>query len=257
MRVVGARSVLAVGVLGGGDTVRGMLEFGLTGGIGSGKSTVSALLAERGAVVIDADVIVHDLQRPGELVFDAMIERWGNAVVADDGTLNRAAVAQIVFSDAAELDALNGIVHPAVAAETSRRIEQVSNDVIVVHDIPLLVLPGGELLTSRDHTMWAGIVVVDTPEDLATDRVVSSRGMDPDNVRERMAAQASRDDRRSVATFVIDNSKDLDALEIEVDRCWQWMTTLERRGDAEESEPGHITPTGPETNGGAEKDATS
>jgi len=217
----------AVGVLGGGDTVRGMLEFGLTGGIGSGKSTVSALLAERGAVVIDADVIVRDLQRPGELVFDAMIDRWGVGLKADDGTLNRGAVAEIVFSDAAELDALNRIVHPAVAAETSRRIDEVNDDAIVVHDIPLLVLSGGELLTSRDHTTWAGIVVVDTPEEIATDRVVSSRGMDPDDVRARMAAQASRDDRRSVATFVIDNSRDLDALEVEVDRCWQWMTGLQ------------------------------
>jgi dephospho-CoA kinase len=217
---------LAVGVLGGGDTVRGMLEFGLTGGIGSGKSTVSALLAERGAVVIDADAIVRDLQRPGELVFDAMIDRWGVGAVADDGTLNRAAVAEIVFSDAAELDALNGIVHPAVAAETFRRIDEVNDGAIVVHDIPLLVLPGGELLTSRDHTSWAGIVVVDTPEETATDRVVSSRGMDPDDVRARMAAQASRDDRRSAAAFVIDNSGDLDALELEVDRCWQWMTGL-------------------------------
>lgn len=203
-----------------------MLEFGLTGGIGSGKSTVSVLLAQRGAVIIDADAIVRDLQRPGELVFDAMVTQWGSRIVQDDGTLDRAKVGEIVFSDSAELNRLNGIVHPAVASETERRIGEVTNvDAVVVHDIPLLVLPGGELLTSRDHTEWAGIVVVDTPVDLAVERVVSSRGMDPEAVQARIAAQASRDDRRGVADFVIDNSLDFAALEAEVARCWTWMTS--------------------------------
>jgi len=109
-----------------------MLEFGLTGGIGSGKSTVSALLRERGALIIDADALVRDLQRPGELVFDAMVAQWGDTIVQDDGTLDRAAVAAIVFSDSDELDRLNGIVHPAVAAETTRRLDEITDPRAVV-----------------------------------------------------------------------------------------------------------------------------
>ncbi len=207
-----------------------MLEFGLTGGIGSGKSTVSRLFADRGAIIIDADAIVHDLQRPGELVFDAMVAQWGSTIVREDGTLDRAAVASIVFSDQAELDRLNGMVHPAVADETTRLIESVDDpDAIVIHDIPLLVWPGGELLTSRDHTAWAGIVVIDTPEAVAVERVTEARGMEREEVELRMAAQATREDRRSVADFIIDNSGDLDALEAEVDRCWQWMNERSSR----------------------------
>ena len=184
------------------------------------------MLRDRGAVIIDADALVRDLQRPGELVFDAMVAQWGPSVVQEDGTLDRAAVASIVFSDADELQTLNDIVHPAVAVETARLIEEVvETDAMVIHDIPLLILPGGELLTSRDHRAWAGIVVVDTPEELAVDRVVASRGMDREAVEARMAAQASREERRVAADFVIDNSGDLDALIAEVDRCWAWMQT--------------------------------
>ncbi len=234
-----------------------MLEFGLTGGIGSGKSTVSRLLADHGVHIIDADAIVHDLQRPGELVFDAMVAQWGSTIVREDGTLDRAAVASIVFSDAAELDKLNGIVHPAVADETSRRLEAIARDVeggqaIVIHDIPLLVWPGGELLTSRDHTAWAGIVVVDTPEEVAVERVVAARGMDRDEVAARMAAQATREERRAVADFVIDNSGDLEALQAEVNRCWSWMTDLDGPSGVEGTESAHITTTGPDEPGGVE-----
>jgi dephospho-CoA kinase len=213
-----------------------MLEFGLTGGIGSGKSTVSAMLCNRGAVVIDADAIVHDLQRPGELVFDAMVRRWGSRVVQEDGTLDRAVVAQIVFSDPDELAALNAIVHPAVADETTRRIASLDDpSSIVVHDIPLLVLPGGELLTSRDHRQWSGIIVVDTPEELAIERVMASRGLERTEIEKRMASQASREDRRSVASFVIDNSSDLATLVDQVDECWTWMTGLDGPSDADQS----------------------
>lgn len=217
-----------------------MLEFGLTGGIGSGKSTVSRLLADRGAVIIDADAIVHHLQRPGELVFDAMVAQWGSTIVREDGTLDRAAVASIVFSDSAELDRLNGIVHPAVAGETTRQLAALDeaddgDTSIVIHDIPLLIWPGGELLTSRDHTAWVGIVVVDTPEDAAVDRIMADRGMEREEIQSRMAAQATRQDRRSVADFIIDNSGDFEALSVEVDRCWTWMNGrgLDKTGGAE------------------------
>jgi len=205
-----------------------MLEFGLTGGIGSGKSTVSGMLIARGAVVIDADAIVRDLQRAGELVFEAMVNRWGTDIVVVEGDaageLDRAAVATIVFNDDDELAALNEIVHPAVADETQARVDElVETEAIVVHDIPLLVAPGGEIITSRDHHEWAGIVVIDTPEDLATTRVMASRGMNREDVEARMDAQATRAERRAVADLVIDNSGDLADLEQEVDRCWQWM----------------------------------
>ncbi len=201
-----------------------MKEFGLTGGIGSGKSTVSSLFRERGATIIDADAIVRHLQLPGELVFDRMVERWGAQILADDGSLDRPAVGAIVFGDEAELEALNAIVHPAVADETTRLVDEVSGtNAIVVHDIPLLVLPGGELLTSRDHTTWSGIIVVDTPEELAIERVMASRGMEREAIVARMDAQATRAERRAAADVVIDNSGDLESLVPEVDRVWEWM----------------------------------
>jgi len=203
---------------------RRVIEFGLTGGIGSGKSTVGRLLVKRGAVLIDADQIVRDLQHPGELVFDAMVARWGDEIVMDSGELDRAAVASIVFSDDAELEALNAIVHPAVADETQRRLDEVADAVVaVVHDIPLLVQPGGELLTSRDAAGWAGIIVVDTPAELAIARVVAERGMSPADVEARLNTQATREERRAHADFVIDNSSSLTHLEAEVERCWAWM----------------------------------
>ena len=190
-----------------------MREFGLTGGIGSGKSTVSLLLADRGATIVDADAIVRRLQAPGELVFDAMVDRWGSGILASNGTLDRAAVGQIVFSDQAELDALNGIVHPVLAEETARLVDAAAGiDAVVVHDIPLLVLPGGELMTSRDHAQWVGVIVVDTPEELAIERVMASRGMKRDDVLARMEAQATRQERLAVADFVIDNSDNLAAV---------------------------------------------
>lgn len=203
---------------------RRVIEFGLTGGIGSGKSTVGRMLVARGAVLVDADQIVRDLQRPGELVFDAMVARWGDGIVAESGELDRAAVAAIVFSNDDELSALNAIVHPAVAEHTQAKLDALADsDVAVVHDIPLLVQPGGELLTSRELANWAGIIVVDTPTELAVARVVADRGMAPADVEARMEAQATREERRAHADFLIDNSSDLNHLETEVERCWAWM----------------------------------
>lgn len=202
-----------------------MREFGLTGGIGSGKSTVSSLLAGFGATIIDADALVRHLQAPGELVFEAMVDRWGSEIVQEDGTLDRAGVGAIVFADEDELAALNEIVHPAVAVETERLVEEAKNqdDAVVIHDIPLLVLPGGELLTSRDHTQWQGIIVVDAPVELAVDRVVESRDMEREDVVARIDSQATRVERRAVADFVVDNSSDMAHLEFEVERLWAWI----------------------------------
>ena len=205
-----------------------MLEFGLTGGIGSGKSTVSAMLEQRGAVIIDSDAIVRDLQRPGELVFEAMVERWGSTIVQTDsgdapGELDRAAVANIVFNDDAELEALNAIVHPAVFDEAARRLAAAAPEARVVHDIPLLVHPGGEVSRNVDLDRWAGVIVVDTPTDLAVARVVTSRPMSANEVLARIEAQTTREERAAVADFVIDNSGSLGELASQVDACWQWM----------------------------------
>jgi dephospho-CoA kinase len=119
-----------------------MITVGLTGGIGAGKSTVSAALAARGAVVVDADAITRELQQPGRPVYEAMVERFGSAIVAPDGSLDRQAVADLVFPDPAALADLNGIVHPAVGAEIARRMTEAAGspaDTVVVLDIPLLV----------------------------------------------------------------------------------------------------------------------
>ena len=198
-----------------------MLEIGLTGGIGSGKSTVAALLTERGAVLLDADAIVRELQEPGTPVFVAMVERWGDGIVAADGALDRQAVADRVFGDADELAALNAIVHPAVADEMTRRREALADtDATVILDIPLLVESG--------HEGLAGVVVVDVDPEVAVQRLVAHRGFSEDDARGRIARQASREDRLARADLVVDNSGTVADLSAEVDRVWAWIEGLER-----------------------------
>lgn len=196
-----------------------MILVGLTGGIGSGKSTVSALLAERGAVVVDADAITRQLQQPGQPVLEGIVERFGREVLTADGQLDRPRLASIVFADAEALADLNGIVHPAVGAEIARRIDALrGTDRVVVLDIPLLVESGRYAV--------AGVLVVDVPIDTAVHRLVGQRGMDEGDARARMARQASREDRVAKADRVIDNSGDRAALEAQVDEAWAWMQTL-------------------------------
>lgn len=203
-----------------------MIEIGLTGGIGSGKSTVADLLVERGAVLIDADRIVRQLQAPGGSVFAAMVERWGDTIVAADGTLDRQAVADIVFNDEDELKALNDLVHPAVGEEMKQQREAVmGTDAVVVLDIPLLVRADGTSDKDR-YANLAGIVVVDVDTELAVQRLVEYRGFAADDAEARMANQASREDRRAVADVVIDNSGPLDDLVAQVDAAWEWMRSL-------------------------------
>ena len=193
------------------------------------------MLVARGAVLIDADRIVRDLQEPGAPVFEAMVQRWGSGIVADDGTLDRAAVATIVFADEDELKAINDIVHPAVGeAMQARRDELKDTDSIVVFDIPLLVKPkagdvddDGKPIEDR-YSHLQGIIVVDIDPELAVERLVSSRGFDADDARGRIANQASRDERRAVADVVIDNSGDLDSLGPQVDAAWEWAQKLSR-----------------------------
>lgn len=202
-----------------------MLFVGLTGGIGSGKSTVSAMLAERGAVLIDADAITRDLQRPGTEVFAAIVDRFGDGVVASDGTLDRRALATLVFGGddderrAAARTALEAIVHPAVAAETARRLHAAEGtEAIVVHDIALLV-------ESRTRG-YAAVLVVDVDPEVAVRRLVEHRGFDQADARRRVASQASRADRLAVADRVLDNSGTVDELRTQVDAAWKWLTGL-------------------------------
>lgn len=197
-----------------------MLVLGLTGGIGSGKSTVSALLAAKGAVIIDADEVVREQQRPGTPVFDAMVERFGTGIVGADGTLDRAAVADIVFADPQALADLNNIVHPAVGAEIARRMEELSGtDAVVVLDVPLLVE------ASRGYPL-AGLIVVDVDPDIAVERLVMQRGMTEEDARSRMSRQASREERRARADVVIDNRGTPSDLARQVDAVWDWIERL-------------------------------
>ena len=198
----------------------------MTGGIGAGKSTVADALAERGAVLIDADRIVRELQRPGQAVFDAMVERWGERIVAEDGTLDRAAVAAIAFNDDDELAALNAIVHPAVGKEmVDRRKAVEGTDAVVILDIPLLVRPDGESI-ARQYGNLAGIIVVDIDPDLAVKRLVKYRGFTARDARARIKNQATREARRAVADRVIDNSGSLEELRPQIDFVWSWIRTL-------------------------------
>lgn len=197
-----------------------MLVIGLTGGIGSGKSTVSALLAAKGAVVVDADAVVREVQQPGTAVFEAMVERFGRDIVALDGSLDRAAVADVVFTDVDALADLNAIVHPAVGAEIASRMAALARtDEVVILDVPLLV-------ESANAYPLAGLLVVDVDPDIAVRRLVEQRGMREDDARARMGRQASRAERLARADRVVDNSGSLDDLAGEVDAAWRWIEQL-------------------------------
>jgi dephospho-CoA kinase len=199
-----------------------MIVVGLTGGIGGGKSTVSTMLRERGAIIVDADRIARDLQSPGSPVVAQMAERFGSHIVDAEGALDRAAVASIVFNDERALKDLNGIVHPAMQDEIQAQIDaQRDTDRIVVLDFPLL----GE--NPRDGL--AATIVVDVPYATAIERLVELRGMDEDDARSRINSQLSREERLAQATHVIDNSGDVENLAARVDEIWGELSTLATR----------------------------
>ncbi len=198
-----------------------MILVGLTGGIGSGKSTVSARLAELGARIIDADAITRDVQQPGTEVFAGIVERFGDGIVAADGSLDRQALADIVFNDPDELKALNAIVHPAVGVEIAERLKAAAQtDDVVILDVPLLVESG------RDD--MAAMVVVDVDPEIAIQRLIEHRGFREEDARARIGRQASREDRLAKASKVLDNSGTVDELRAQVDELWPWMQTLEQ-----------------------------
>ncbi len=202
-----------------------MIAIGLTGGIGSGKSTVAAGLVRRGAVLIDADAIVREQQAPSSPVFAEMVKRFGDGIVSDDGTLDRRAVASIVFSDPDALADLNAITHPPAGREIRRQLSELKDtDRLVVLDIPLL----GESLARGEAPRYrtSGILVVDVPIDVAIERLVNSRDFDSKDAQARVAAQLPRSERLVLADWVIDNSGGLAQLESEIDAAFRWASAL-------------------------------
>ena len=196
-----------------------MILIGLTGGIGCGKTEVSRLLEKRGAVIVDADLIVRELQQPGAEIFLRMVEMFGEKVLATDGSLDRAAVANEVFKDAELLKKLNSLIHPVVRRVMNERVESYrATDKIVVLDIPLLVENPREGLD--------GVLVVDLDPQIAIERIVSQRNMKIDDAKSRVSAQSTREQRLAIAGHVIDNSGDRDALAIQVNVAWSWIKSL-------------------------------
>jgi len=190
-----------------------MLRVGLTGGIGSGKSEVAGLLAERGAVVIDSDVLAREVVEPGTPGLAAVVEAFGPAVLTADGRLDRERLAQVVFADQWARERLNAIIHPLVRAASAARAAAVPDDAVVVHDIPLLVEAG---LTEG----WDVVVVVAASPATQLDRLVRSRGMDPAAAQARIDAQMPLADKVSVADVVINNDGSRAALVAQVDELW-------------------------------------
>ena len=197
-----------------------MLLVGLTGGIGAGKSTVAELLVTRGATLVDADVVARAVVEPGQPALDRLVERFGPGVVGPDGRLDRPGLARVAFVDDESRRALEAITHPAINDEFQRRIDAAPDDAIVVCDVPLLA----ESPQARARG-YKTVIVVEAPRELRLERL-EGRGLARADAEARMAAQATDEERRALATHVVDNSGDRAHLEAQVDEIW---TDLERR----------------------------
>ncbi|MEU9289774.1 dephospho-CoA kinase [Streptomyces sp. NPDC048275] len=190
-----------------------MLKVGLTGGIGAGKSEVSRLLVEHGAVLIDADRIAREVVAPGTPGLAAVVDAFGEDVLAPDGSLDRPRLGSIVFADPEKLAVLNSIVHPLVGARSRELERAASEEAVVVHDVPLLA-------ENTLGSLYDLVVVVDASPETQLDRLVRLRGMTEEDARARMAAQATREKRLQIADVVIDNDVPLEALERRVGEVW-------------------------------------
>jgi dephospho-CoA kinase len=193
------------------------MRVGLTGGIGSGKTTVARMLAERGAVVVDADQIARELVEPGGAALAELVTEFGPRILQADGSLSRAELAAMAFSDPKATERLNAIMHPLIRIEAERRIGEEPQAPVVVYDMPLLVETGQSDLVDV-------VVVVDVPEEVQLDRAVRLRGLDEDDVQRRMSVQASRADRLARADVVLDNSGGLARTHEQVDALWDRLT---------------------------------
>jgi dephospho-CoA kinase len=194
-----------------------MLKVGLTGGIGAGKSEVSRLLESYGAVLIDADKIAREVVAPGTHGLAAVVEAFGLDILNPDGTLDRPRLGSIVFADSDRLATLNSIVHPLVGARSMELEKGAGPDAVVIHDVPLL--------TENDLApLYDVVAVVDASLETQLDRLVRLRGMAESEARARMAAQATREQRRAIADLVIDNDGPLENLEPQVRKVWAELT---------------------------------
>jgi dephospho-CoA kinase len=196
---------------------------GLTGGIGSGKTTVGAMLAERGAKIIDADAIVHELQRPGTEVFDKIVEAFGTEILGPDGSLDRATLGAIVFADPEKRRLLESIVWPAVGVRVAEELQALREDDIAVLDVPLMAeSPEG----SRRNTR--AIIVVDASPQTQLEHL-ESKGVPAETAKARMAAQVSREERLKIADHVLTNDGSLAELEKQVDQLWRELQEAAKR----------------------------
>ena len=193
-----------------------MLTVGLTGGIGAGKSEVSRLFVSYGAVLIDADKIAREVVEPGTPGLAAIVEAFGEGVLTPEGALDRPKLGSLVFADAEKLATLNAIVHPLVGARSAELERLAGPDDVVIHDVPLLT-------ENRLAALYDLVVVVDASAETQLDRLVRFRGMAESEARNRMAAQATREQRRAVADLVIDNDGPLEALEPQVRKVWEQL----------------------------------
>jgi dephospho-CoA kinase len=200
-----------------------MLAVGLTGGIGSGKSAVADLLVARGADLIDADQVARDVVTPGGPAYQPLIDRFGPGIVAADGTIDRPALAAVAFADDESRLALNAITHPAIGiAMIAARDSFEGTDSMVVLAIPLLTA------VHRETVKLHKVVVVDCPTEIALERLLSQRGFDRADAEARIRSQVSREERVKEADYVLDNSGDREALEIEVEKLWDWLVAARR-----------------------------
>ncbi|TAL16502.1 MAG: dephospho-CoA kinase [Frankiales bacterium] len=199
-----------------------MLMVGLTGGIGSGKSAVSRLLAEHGAVVIDADLVAREVVEPGTEGLAEVVAEFGERVLRPDGTLDRPKLGALVFADPEKLQALNGIVHPLIGQRTADLLAQAraAGARVLVHDVPLLV-------ESHLAEAYDAVVVVAAEPETQLHRLTTLRGMSEQEARQRIAAQAPLADKLAVATHVIANDGPLEELAAQVDRLWHDLTAEE------------------------------
>ena len=199
-----------------------MITVGLTGGIGAGKSEVARLLAERGAVVVDADELAREAVAPGTPGLAAVVAEFGPEVLAADGSLDRAALGEIVFSDPERRAALEKIVHPYVGRRSSQLMAAAPTDAVVVYDVPLLV-------ENRLQDAYDVVVVVEADDDVRLERLAGSRGMTETDARRRFAAQASREQRAEVADVIIDNGGTRARLADQVDALWRRLASPSAR----------------------------
>jgi dephospho-CoA kinase len=218
-----------------------MVMVGLTGGIGSGKSTVARLLAERGAVILDADLIARQVVEPGTPALEKLVERFGADILAPDGTLDRPALAAKAFVTDETRKELEAITHPAIGEEFLRLVAAAPEGAIVVHDVPLLV-------ESTRGMKYDAVIVVEAPLEIRLDRL-EQRGVPRDDAQRRIALQASDEERRKVATWLVDNTGDLAALESQIEQIWSELEGMvadgadeaarsgERRAEPEASSP--------------------